>query len=62
MDGAAWWLREIRRAEATLDAIEAFVAPSPRREAWIAGTERALALLIRHYGRVYARDMPLLRR
>lgn len=61
MDTARWWLREIARAEATLLAIEAFVAPSPRREAWIASTERALALMIGAYARRYRRDAPLLR-
>lgn len=40
--------RELARGEATAELIRRCVAPSPRRDAWLAGTEAANARLRRH--------------
>lgn len=45
------WRQEIERAELTLRLIRRCVAPSPRKAAWVARTEAALALLKRRYGK-----------
>lgn len=45
------WAEEIERAAATLDAIRTCVAPSPRRERWIARTEAAVLVMVRFYAR-----------
>jgi hypothetical protein len=49
---ASSWHEELRRVEATVWAIEHCVAPSPRRNAWLAQTLRAWALLMAHTARL----------
>lgn len=42
------WTEEMQRSVATLAAIKQCVAPSPRQEAWLASTARAIVLMSEH--------------
>jgi hypothetical protein len=55
---AAGWHEELARAAATAYAIEHFCAPSPRRDAWLATTLRAVTLLTLHLHRLRAGPEP----
>lgn len=48
MNPSKQWADELQRSAATLVAIRACVAPSPRQAAWVASTERALQLMAEH--------------
>lgn len=52
------WFMQVGREAVTLRLIRQCVPPSPRREAWIARTERRLAGMLDHYAGVGPRREP----
>jgi hypothetical protein len=51
---AARWHVELERATATAELIARCTAPSPRRDAWLGLTLRAVALMAAHLRRLHA--------